>query len=849
MLPVHYSINLTLTPGEETFRGIADIDLKFTTATSNMWMNATALEITNAELRAGTETFPASVHFKSDRLAEFSFGRPVPAGNGRLHVEYSGKISSNSSAGVFQLKENDRWYLYTQFEPTDARRAFPCFDEPSFKAPWQITLNVPKDQSAFANTPAMPESAQAGPRKIVKFADTRPLPAYLVAFAVGPFDVVDAGKAGMKHTPIRVITPHDKAAQAKYAAEAIPQLLVLLEKYFGIPYPYEKLDSIAMPISNFAMENVGLITYGEQTLLGDPKDDTLTRQRSFATVGAHEMAHQWFGDLVTTAWWDDIWLNEGFATWMETKIVNEWKPDWHENLSAVDDNLNVMNLDSLVSSRQIRQPILSESDIANAFDNITYSKGAAVLRMFENYIGPEVFRRGVHAYIEAHADGNATTQEFLAALGKAAGKNVAPSFNTFLDQPGVPEVSANLRCDQGKAILQLGQKRYLPLGSPGRNGNNAELWQVPVCVRYGPGAGESECFLLTKSADEARLEKAKGCPAWLVSNAGANGYYHATLGNSGALSNGGKNLTLPELVGALGDVRALVRSGGMKASAALALVPEFAMHGDRRVVDQDTAIASVTEGPFMPADTWASAASFIDRIFGPRARELGWEPRPSDNDEVRLLRHDLVRYAAVAGDDRELVQRAKDLAQRWLTDRKAINAGLLSDVLTIAAEHGDRDFFDKLHGVATSTHERRQRNAAIRALGSFRDPAISKDGMALLLTKEFDAREAFFALLFGPLRYPETRGLPFQFVKEHIDELMKRLPHEVGADFAAGLPNVGSGFCDAAKRDEVKAFFKDRVKNYVGGQRNLDQTIEKIDICIGERKAIEPDIAAFLNAQ
>ena len=355
--------------------------------------------------------------------------------------------------------------------------------------------------------------------------------------------------------------------------------------------------------------------------------------------------------------------------------------------------------------------------------------------------------------------------------------------------------------------------------------------------------------MLTKASDDAHLEKAKGCPAWLVSNAGANGYYHATLGSGSTLRDGGKNLTLPELVGALGDVRALVRSGGMKPSAALAIVPEFAMHAERRVVDQDTAIAGLTEGTFMPADTWPSAASFIDRIFGPRARELGWEPRPSDNDEVRLLRHDLVRFAAGAGDDRELVQRAKDMAQRWLTDRKAINAGLLSDVLTVAAEHGDRDFFDKLHAVATSTHDRRERNAAIRALGSFRDPAISKDAMAVLLTKEFDAREAFFALLFGPLRYPETRALPFQFVKEHIDELMKRLPHEVGTDFAAGLPNVGSGFCNATQRDEVKAFFKDRVKNYVGGQRNLDQTIEKIDICIGERKAIEPDIARFLQTQ
>ena len=845
--PVRYAANLTVTPGQDTFDGEIDIDVRLAAPADEIWLNASGLTIQSAELHAGDAVIPAKVQLKNDRFAGFSMQQTVPAGPARLHIRYSGKVSNKSSAGIFQLEEANRWYMYTQFEPTDARRAFPCFDEPGFKTPWQLTLNVPKELKAFANTPQVSETPQANGRKIVKFAQTRPLPSYLVAFAVGPFDVVDAGTAGRDHTRMRIITPHGKADQAKFAAATIPELLVLLEQYFGIPYPYDKLDSVVMPISNFAMENVGLITYSEHLLLADPADDTLTRQREMAIVAAHEMAHQWFGDLVTTAWWNDIWLNEGFATWMETKIVDEWKPEWRVNLTAVDDRIEAMGLDSLITARKVRQPIVTESDIANAFDNITYLKGAALLRMFENWIGPEVFRRGVHAYIQAHADKNATTADFLAAISGAAGKNIAPAFNTFLDQPGVPEISAGMRCDSGKPVLHVSQRRYLPIGSPGRTGDNtgSELWQIPVCFRYGGSgaSGKTECELLTQASADLALRN--GCPAWVVPNAGANGYYYSNP----TITDGGKNLSLPELVSELADERAGVKSGAIKAASALALVPEFANHPERHVVNMDTDIADLTENDFMPAATWPRAAAFIDRSFGARARALGWEPRASDDDDERLLRRDLVRFVAAGGDDRELTQRAEELARRWFKEPKSIAAGTLSDVLQVAAEHGNRDLFNKLHAVAINLHDREQRQAAIRALGSFRDPAIARDAMALLLTNEFDIRESFYALLFGPLAYPETRSLPFEFVKAHLDELLKRLPREVGGDFAAQLPHVGSRFCNAAARDEVQNFFKDRVNDWIGAPRILAQTVERINICIGQRSVLAPDVTRFLSAR
>src|SRR5579864_1247042 len=474
--PSRYAVDLTLIPDRDTFHGAVDISIDIRTPTSILWLNAAALKIQDASFRtvsgpiARAQTLAGGADF-----AGFSFDHPV-SGKGVLHIAYEGTINRNSSAGVFQMKEGDQWYVYTQFEPTDARRAFPCFDEPAYKVPWQLTMHVRKNDAAFANTPQLSEADEADGMKVVKFKESQPLPSYLVAFAAGPFEIVDAGKLGK--TPLRVITPRGKTADAEYAAESIPQLLKLLEDYFGTPYPYEKLDSIVMPVSNFAMENAGLITYGETTLLSKPEQDSINRRRGMATVVAHEMAHQWFGDLVTTSWWDDIWLNEAFASWMERKIVAQWKPEWKIEVTAVNARLGAMREDSLVSARKIRQPIQSNDDIANGFDGITYEKGAAVIQMFETWIGREKFRKGVQIYLQKHAWGNATAADFEAGISAAAGRNIAPAFDTFLNQAGLPEVSMTLDCS-AKPKLLLAQKRLLPLGS---KGSAQQTWRIPICV-------------------------------------------------------------------------------------------------------------------------------------------------------------------------------------------------------------------------------------------------------------------------------------------------------------------------------------------------------------------------------
>ncbi|HEV2687540.1 MAG TPA: M1 family metallopeptidase [Bryobacteraceae bacterium] len=843
--PTRYAVDLTIIPDRDTFHGAVDISLNIRAATSVIWLNATALKIQEAGFRAdGGASSPAQVVAGGNDFAGFSFEQPI-SGNGILHVAYEGKINRNSSAGVFQMKEGDQWYVYTQFEPTDARRAFPCFDEPGYKVPWQMTLHVRQGDVAVANTPQISETGEPDGMKAVKFQESKPLPSYLVALGVGPFDIVDAGKVGK--TPLRVIVPRGKAPNAKYAVEAIPQLLKLLEDYFGIPYPYEKLDSIVMPVSNFAMENVGLITYGETLLLSKPEQDTINRQRGMATVAAHEMAHQWFGDLVTTAWWDDIWLNEAFATWMERKIAGEWKPEWHIDVTAVNSRLGAMREDSLVSARKIRQPIEANDDIANAFDGITYEKGASVIQMFETWIGQDKFRKGVQIYLKQHGGGNATAADFEASISAAAGRNIAPAFDSFLNQAGFPEVSVTLDCS-AKPKLRLAQKRLLPLGS---KGSAQQVWRVPICVAYeSDGATHHQCDIMTDPRSEMLLTEAKSCPTWLEPNDGETGYYQVEYQNGlldKTMAGHGSHLTLAERVGVLGNVESLVGTGDISPRVALALVPQYSQDPNRQLVSAAAGIAGILKGKDVPDELRPKGAQFIRQTFGQRAIELGWLGKPGESDDTRLLRQRVVPFVATVGEQKELIAEAEVLARKWLSDPKAVSPDMAGSVLRVAAEFGDRELFDRIHQAALAEKDHRRRQQLIGALGAFRNPELAKAGMELLLTKEFDAREGFFALFFGPLGYPETREIPFQFVKQHIDKLLEIVPREIGEDYAAFFPFTGGAFCDASHRADLEAFFKDRVKTYTGGPRNLAQELEAIDLCIAERKALGPDLAAFLK--
>jgi len=681
--PLSYRLALTVIPGDETFSGETLATVRIDRPLEVLWINATQLQLTAKTLVTEHGVRPAQAVVVDEHFAALVPRCPVSErtcliapGMQEVSVGFSGSLSKKDVDGLFQIKEGDGWYAYTSFEPIDARRAFPSFDEPQFKVPWTLSLTVKADHVALANTPQVSEEKLPDGKKRVSFATSQPLPSYLVAFAVGTFDLVDAGVHGQKKTPIRIVTPKGKTAEAKWAAESSGPILEQLEAYFGTPYPYEKLDQLSVPASMGAMENPGLVTYGHQLILSKPEVDTLWRQRGFASVCTHELAHQWFGDLVTMAFWDDLWLNEAFATWMTPRILETWQPTWAQDVAQVGRRHSALGSDALVSARQIRQPIVSNDDIANAFDGITYGKGASVIGMFENSVGREVFQQGVRAYLAKHAWKNATAADFLSAISDAAGKDVAPAFRTFLDQPGAPVVSFKLQCGKGTPTLALSQRRELPVGS---KGDSAKTWSVPICVRWSAkGTQGRACTQLDAPTGTLELTGAKACPDWVLPNDRYDGYYRASLqgplGLVDVYKKGGKALSIPERVGLLGDVSALVRSGDVDAAKMLELAELTAKETDRHLFGFALNFASVGGGDLLPEALRLKHEAFIRSLFSARMANMGWAPKPGEDDDLRLLRPQLLATLGWQGKDPAVLAKAirdsprrarRHLGARW----------------------------------------------------------------------------------------------------------------------------------------------------------------------------------------
>ncbi|HZS55284.1 MAG TPA: M1 family metallopeptidase [Bryobacteraceae bacterium] len=847
--PISYKVELSLDPAKTTFSGHISIKVAVKQPLRTLWLNATQLEVQSAQLTSGGKTYQAKATASGNDFLRLDFDSEVPESNGEVRIAYTGRVRQQDSSGVFSMEDEGNKYIYTQFESTDARDAFPCFDEPSYKVPWQVTLTVPRQYAAISNTGVANENSK-GDEKVVAFKQTKPLPSYLIAFAVGQFDFVPAGTAGRNHIPVRIVTPKGHAEEAKYAAEVTATILTRLENYYGIPYPYDKSDQVAIPVTfGFgAMENAGMVTYGQTIILANPARDTETRRREYASVAAHELAHQWTGDLVTTAWWNDIWLNEAFATWMEQKILAEWKPEWKTRVEDVmDSKINAERADSLVNARKIRQEIRSKDDISNAFDDITYQKGASVIRMFETWVGPEQFRKGVQAYLKKYAFGNATAPEFLAEISSASGKNVTEPFSTFLDQAGVPLVSTSLDCKRGGAVIHLSQQRYLPLGTQG-GGNN--LWQIPVCASYAAGNGrQSECMLLTQQSADWTL-KSGGCPAWVDANDNAVGYYlvdyqgdllkHLTSGDVE------HRLNAPERVDFMGNAESLTNGGKLPAAHALQLVNIFHNDPERYVVAGAMNLALFPRTHMVPQDLMPNYVRFLRANFQARAHEIGWIPKPGESDDVHLLRPQLLRVVATYADDEELAKQARDLTDKWFENPSAIDPSVVTAVLGTAAYYGDKALFERFLAKLEKTKDRQERQRLLGAMARFRDREAVHAGMEAVLSGKIPFMEGL-SLLFGGQSEQSTRGMAFDFMKAHFDEISAKRPTGGGFDAGAVFPEVGASYCSAQQKDELQSFFQPRVDKFTGAPRALSQVLESVDVCAALKASEEPSVEAFLK--
>jgi len=827
--PLAYDAELTLAPERDDFAGRIAIDIEIASAADFYWINGRRLDISRATLIAGGKTVDLKIVPGGKDFIGLQLPAPAVPGKARLEFEYTGRLSRTETRGLFRQQDAGHWYIFSQFQTLSARSAFPSFDEPHWKTPWSLSLVVRRDHVAVSNMEEVASEPVGTDMKRVRFAKSAPLPSYLVALGVGPFDIVDGGTAGRNKVPLRYIVPKGRAAEAAYAVRVTPDILARLEEYFGRPYPYTKLDSLAVPVTvGFsAMENAGLITYNLTSFLATPERDNERFQRRYASIAAHEIAHQWFGNLVTMQWWTDLWLNESFATWMARKIVTQHRPDWSADEYRVDERDRALHIDRLSSTRQIRQPINVPDDLANAFDSITYNKGGAVLAMFESWLGEAAFRDGVRRYINRHEHGNASAEDFFRAVGEVD-PQVARGFASFVEQPGVPKVSIDLQC-KDRPVLRLRQERFLPSGRPAAGD---ATWTVPVCVRHSGQASASPlCTLLTAKETDWPLPEAASCPSWVLPNPAGRGYYVSAQPAALVQRLPFRELHAAESLALVNDMQLLAESAVQPVDEVLALAERVAR--DPRPEPVKAAAASVAALRFewlSPAER-KRLAHWIGRHFGARAHALGWLPRAGESDATRSLRRELLPLVARFGDDRKLRAQAYALAMQWLTSADKPRLGAMFEaVLRTAAHGGDRKLFDALVAAVAVTRDAGLRDQMYAALSSFEDPALQQAAFGLTLAERFDARETI-DILSHASRTSRHAPAAAAFIRANYDALVARLPENYGARFA----HWGGRLCTPQDKAAFASFFDTRVAALPGGKRNLAQSIEAIDICLAGR--------------
>ena len=848
--PVLYELELWIDPRTEEFSGTSRIEIDLQSPTTRIWLHVGDQTRINAvQCRSGGRTLGANVE-----PADAAHGAEPDAGEvvvtcadrlaaGRMWLDFAWEAPFDKRlAGLYRAKSGDRWYAYTQFEAMDARKAFPSFDEPRWKVPFRTTIHLPTGMQGFSNTPVKDRVVEGDWTKLT-FQETKPLPTYLVAFVVGDLDVVGIEAAALPagSPPIRGITTKGRGDQVRPALEMAAQILPLLANYFGRPYPYDKLDLAALAeFGSGAMENAGLVTFREEALLVDPGTTATSHMRGIAGIIAHELAHQWFGNLVTMPWWDDLWLNEAFATWMAAKIIDQWKPEYDKRTDLLGGKLWVFGEDVLAAARAVRNPVRSLAEAEAAFDGLTYVKGASVLTMIEQWIGEDAFRTGLRAYMKRHAWGSATADDLFAALSEASGQDVAGVARTFIERAGVPLVTAHLVCAGDIPTVTLSQSQYRPLGSAAAQGlPEGGPWKIPVCVQWPEAGGvKTACTLLQRSSGTLRLDGAFSCPAWLHPNSDEAGYYRWAVSEEAldALVTGRSVLTRRSQVGLLDQAWAMVAAGRLPAAAYLRAAEALGDTPDRVVAEQ------LVWGVGRVGKTWEELAdrpefhAWVGRVLGPSYARLGWERRPGESEDDALLRPKILAALATSGRDPRVLDRLKKAAAAYLADPRSLSADLATTVMASAAKAGLVTYAG-LADLLARADQPAVRVNCLRALGSLPAGRGLEEALALAMTDAVRAQDLRW--VFRPAwggREAERRAT-LKFVEDRWADLTARLP-TFGWGSTGRMPERVGQFCDAAGRDAARKLFAVKVPHKEGA-RHLSLGLEKADLCIALRGSQE----------
>jgi aminopeptidase N len=837
--PSAYRLDMTILPDQPRFTGHVEIDIRVKTAASRLYIDGRDLAVSRAVALVGGQPIQARwTQVDPTGVVRLDFDSVLPAGPATLVFDYSGAFGQSAS-GLYHIKVQDAWYSWTQFESIDARAAFPSFDEPGFKTPFTISITTRPGFKTISNAPQA-SVAPAGDLEIHRFQPTRPLPTYLVAMDTGPFlhptstVAPDAQRAAP--LPLGVVATQAQAGKLDFVLGQTPPIVRLLEAYFGEPFPFPKLDQIASPQMAGAMENAGADTYDDQIIILD-KGATTARKQEFGMVVSHELSHQWFGDLVSPAWWDDIWLNESFANWMGYRIGAQWRPDLKIGEGAVAEGLGAMNTDALTIGRPIHQHIAANGEIDSAFDAITYGKGGQVIAMIADYMGDDQFRAGVRLHISRHRYGNADTEQFFAALADAAhDPRILASMKSFVDQQGVPLVTFTRNGNH----LEAAQSPWTYLGQTPA----PRKWLVPLCVRTGT---ERHCGLL----EDAPLDIAAPAGALVVPNVGGTGYYRYELppADWSRLIAALPQLPAPEALAADDSLWASFRAGRAPATALIAEATALLANPDSTAsLMPGRRLSGMRLRGLIGTDAAADYQRLLRRLYGPRLARLGFDPAAgvyaAEDPDRQKFRQDLVALLADEGDDPEISARLASAATAYLGgDAKALDQGFMQSGFTALVKAGGPKAASTLLGAALSSEDPVFRGAAITGLAVSGRADVAN---WILTLHEPRLRPVERLTLLGELAVTaETRDMAADWIVNNYDALSSGAN---GIFVASRLPSVVGGLCSAERADQVQAVLGPKVRALGAGQLDFDRTVESIRRCGALRSARAPELAQALKA-
>ena len=816
VIPSHYDLTLSPDLDQAAFGGHVVIDVAVTEPVDEILLNAAELAIGDAVLFSddGKRIAVAAKTDEDSERATLTLAEQAGPGAWKLEISFDG-ILNDDLRGFYRSVYTDedgtqKTIATTQFEATDARRAFPCWDEPDLKATYGVTLVIDESLTAISNNPEIVREDAGDGKVAITFSDTMKMATYLVAFVVGELEVTDP--VDVDGIPLRIVHVPGKGHLTDYALEAGAFALRFYADYYGIPYPGEKMDKIAIPDFAWgAMENVGAVTYRETALLLDLEQATQAEMMRIAEVIAHEIAHMWFGDLVTMKWWNGIWLNEAFATFASMKCVDAFRPDWKVWLTFAADRTHSMGTDAVGSTRPIEFKVESPEEANEMFDDLTYLKGSSVLRMLEQYLGEDTFREGVSQYLKAHAYDNTETADLWAALEAASGQPVGEVMDTWIFQGGFPRLT--VAGEPGAYTITQEQFRYLEPGD--------HRWHVPVLLRSA--AGESRVLL----SDESMTVDAGND---LVVNTGGNGFYRVQYSPALKASMGDRvgSLEAAERYGIVSDLWADVLKGGTEAGDYLALVEKL---GDEPEVEVwEAAMAGLDElDRVVSSDDRPALQDFVRELVSPKADDMGWAPGDGEDDRTRKLRGLVLRAMGNLGNHQETQDTARIVLEEFRADPASIDSEVGNAALGIVSTNGDGDDFDRFIEISNTSRNPQEIVKNLRAAASVPDRDAAKKLFDMVLAGDVRRQDAFWVIAVM-LGQRENGPYVWELMKEHWDDMLAVLPPAASRRILDLIPYRSE---PEVARD-IEAWLGDH--HIPGGDRYSPQQIEKMKVRVGLRK-------------